>query len=933
MRASEIRSRFLSYFQRNAHAVLPSSSLVPGDDPTLLFTNAGMVQFKKVFLGLEEPAQGRRAATSQKCVRAGGKHNDLQQVGHTARHHTFFEMLGNFSFGDYFKRDAIRYAWEFVTGPQSEGNLGIDARHVRVSVFREDDEARALWREVAGIPDSRIYGLDEKDNFWQMADTGPCGPCSELYIDLAHLTQDWAFPAGARGEWTEVDRTEFSTDAFVEGAEAGRFLEIWNLVFMQFDRQPDGSFVPLPKPSVDTGAGLERIAAAMQGVTNNFHTDAFAPMLEAIERTVGRAYVTRDASGRRVMDEHSASFRVLADHARAVAFLLADGVFPSTDGRGYVLRRILRRAVRHAYLLGRREPTLVHVVQSVIDSMSDVYPELRQRASHILETTKAEEERFLATIEGGMSRFDQLAPTGATTQGSTHSRGTISGDDAFRLYDTFGFPIDLTELMARERGYSVDIAGFDASLSAQRTQSQQERKSKKLGVVADELADPAKWEVTAEERSSAAPVATGEVPGDAAVFPETHFVGYDTVEIESQVAAVRHMPGDRVAVMLRDTPFYAESGGQVSDQGEIIGNGWRVDVDDVKKLDGRVVAIGKLRGTMSFGPATARIPTSRRQDTARNHTATHLLHAALREALGDHVHQAGSLVAPDRLRFDFTHHGPLKPEVLDSVELQVNRGIWASVPVRTEQKPYKQAVSEGAMALFGEKYGDVVRVVKIDGLSIELCGGTHVQNTGHIALFKIVSETGVAAGVRRIEALTGPKAYRFLLDRERMLHLVAEALKATPDTALKRVQTLVDERKQLEKRLDEAMKGGGDQVQQLIGGAGTVEGLRLVASQVNAADVKALQALGDAVREQLGSGVAALGATFEDGKSALLVVATDDARERGLRADTVIRDLAAAAGGRGGGKPHMAQAGIPDAARLPEAFAVLESTVRRILSA
>ncbi|MCU0650117.1 MAG: alanine--tRNA ligase, partial [Gemmatimonadaceae bacterium] len=468
MRAAEIRSRFLRYFERQGHAIRPSSSLVPADDPTLLFTNAGMVQFKKVFLGLEDPAWGRRATTSQKCVRAGGKHNDLEQVGHTARHHTFFEMLGNFSFGDYFKRDAIRFAWEFVTE-----ELGLPKEHLRVTVYHEDDEARALWREVTGIAESRIYGLGAKDNFWQMADTGPCGPCSEIYVDLAHLAKDWAFPAGAHGEWTRTDLSEFSQDAFVEGAEAGRFLEIWNLVFMQFDRQPDGTLVPLPKPSVDTGAGLERIAAALQGVTNNFHADLFQPLIAAVEQTVGITYPYRPGVGVGTAARADgtpvdpASFRVLADHARSVAFLLADGVFPSNEGRGYVLRRILRRAVRHAWLLGRTEPTLYRVVEAVIDTMSDVFPELATRRKHIVDTTRAEEERFLDTIEGGMSRFDQLAPVG-TTQGSTALRGTIAAEDAFRLYDTFGFPIDLTELMARERGYLVDIAGFETALAGQR---------------------------------------------------------------------------------------------------------------------------------------------------------------------------------------------------------------------------------------------------------------------------------------------------------------------------------------------------------------------------------------------------------------------------------------------------------------------------------
>ncbi len=917
MRASEIRTRFLEYFRRNSHAVVPSSSLVPGDDPTLLFTNAGMVQFKKVFLGQENPAYGRRATTSQKCVRAGGKHNDLEQVGHTARHHTFFEMLGNFSFGDYFKRDAIRFAWEWVTGPREEGNLGMDSRHLRVSVFREDDEARALWREVTGLPDSRIYGLDEKDNFWQMADTGPCGPCSEIYVDLAHLARDWRFPEGATGEWTELDREEFSTEAFVEGGEAGRFLEIWNLVFMQFDRQADGTMVPLPKPSVDTGAGLERIAAALQGFTNNFHTDLFAPLIERIEAVVGRPYGVKNPDGSWQTDEHSASYRVLADHARAVSFLLADGVFPSNEGRGYVLRRILRRAVRHAWLLGRREPTLVHVAETLIATMADEYPELRQRQAHILETTRAEEERFLATIEGGMRRFDELAPA-HSTHGSPSIHGTIDGDDAFRLYDTFGFPIDLTELMARERGYVVDIAGFERALGAQRTQSQEERKSRKLGVDAD-AARTWEWDSANGKRQTA----DHPIPG---------FVGYDLVEIETQVTALRHLEDGRVAVLLRETPFYAESGGQVSDLGEIVGTGWRVDVTDVRKFEGRTAAIGKLTGTLQFGTCVARVPTDERRDTERNHTATHLLHAALRQSLGDHVHQAGSLVAPDRLRFDFTHHGPIRPEVLAAIEEQVNRGIWASVDVTTEQKPYAEAVASGAMALFGEKYGDVVRVVSIPGLSVELCGGTHVKNTGQIAVFKVLSETGVAAGVRRIEATTGKGAFEVLRERERTLDRVAEVLKANPETVVKKVQALVDERRMLEKKLDEALRGGGDQVRGWIGAATTVSGLKLVAQSVTVDDARTLQALGDALREQLGSGVAALGATMGDGKGALLVVATDDARDRGARADVIIKELAAAAGGRGGGKPHMAQAGIPDPARLGDALALLGDVVQRLVT-
>jgi alanyl-tRNA synthetase len=919
MRAADIRSRFLAYFERQGHLVRPSSTLVPGDDPTLLFTNAGMVPFKKVFLGMEDPPGGsRRATTAQKCVRAGGKHNDLEQVGHTARHHTFFEMLGNFSFGDYFKRDAVRFAWEFVTGDPAAGNLGIPREHVRVSVYHEDDEARALWREVAGLPDSRIYGLGARDNFWQMADTGPCGPCTELYVDLAALAKDYRLPEGAEGEWTELGRPEFSTEAFVEGAEAGRFLEIWNLVFMQYDRQADGTLVPLPKPSVDTGAGLERIAAVLQGVTNNFHTDVFAPLIAEVEAAVGASYRGR-TSDAVVGGNDPASYRVLADHARAVAFLLADGVFPSNEGRGYVLRRILRRAVRHAYLLGRTaEPTLYRVVERVVDAMGDVYPELVQRRQHLAATTRAEEERFLATVEGGMARFEELAPE-RSTQGSTAVRGTISGDDAFRLYDTFGFPLDLTELMARERGYTVDVAGFEAALGRQRQQSQDERKGRNLAVSADALGDLAAWERPAGANGADA---GGE------------FVGYDAVQIETQVTAVRRLPGGRVAVLLRESPFYAESGGQVSDRGEIVGDGWRVDVDEVRKVEGRTAAVGALDGTLAFGPALARVPTDRRRDTERNHTATHLLHAALRRVLGEHVHQAGSVVEPDRLRFDFTHHGPTRPEQLDEVERIVNQGVWAGVPLRVAQKPYAEAVASGAMALFGEKYGDVVRVVDIPGLSTELCGGTHVRNTAEIGLFRLVQETGVAAGVRRVTAVTGPKAFEHLRERERMLERVAELVKAPVHGAVKKVESVLDERRQLERRLDEAQRGGGaDQVQRLVAGAADLDGVRLVSGEVQAPDAKALQALGDALREQLANAVAVIGARLDDGKAMILALVGDDVRARGVRADEVVRVVAAAVGGRGGGKPHMAQAGIPDAARLGEALARAPELVRPLVAA
>jgi alanyl-tRNA synthetase len=825
-------------------------------------------------------------------------------------------MLGNFSFGDYFKRDAIRFAWEFVTK-----EMGLDPRHLRVTVFHDDDEARQLWREVSGLPESRIYGLGEKDNFWQMADTGPCGPCSEIYVDLAAVASDWRFPEGASGEWTDTSREDYSEDAFVEGAEAGRFLEIWNLVFMQFDRAADGTLTPLPRPSIDTGAGLERIAAVKQGVTSNFHTDVFAPLLQRVEEVVGIAYRGRESDelhtaqvGGRTVTVDPAAFRVLADHARAVAFLLADGVFPSNEGRGYVLRRILRRAVRHAWIMGRTEPTLVHVVERVVETMSDVYPELAARRSHLLETTRAEEERFLATIDEGMARFDRIAPP-ASTQGSSALRGTISGDDAFRLYDTFGFPIDLTELMARERGYTVDISGFESALQGQRAQSQEERRSRHIGVAVDELSDLSRWDVAPD----------GE--------PDARFVGYDVVEITTEVTALRRLDGNRVAMLLRESPFYAESGGQVSDHGEIVGDGWRMDVEDVKKISGRPAAVGTLRGDFRYGTVVARVPSERRRDTERNHTATHLLHAALRTVLGEHVHQAGSLVSPDKLRFDFTHHGPLKAEQLAAVEEWVNEGIWRDIPVRLEERSYQEAVQMGAMALFGEKYGDVVRVVAIPGLSMELCGGTHVGRTGQIGLFKITVESGVAAGVRRIEGLTGRRAYEYLRDRNRMVIELADILRSPVDQLPRRVHAVLDDRRTLEKKLDEAVRadGGGNQVRTMLDEARDVGGVRVVARYVPSADAKMLQTLGDALREQLQCGVAVLG-TAGDDKGALLAVVSDDVRERGLRADVLVRAVAETVGGRGGGKPHMAQAGIPDATQVSVALERVPAIVERLLA-
>jgi alanyl-tRNA synthetase len=870
MRADEIRSRFLDYFARHGHAVRPSSSLVPADDPTLLFTNAGMVPFKKVFLGLEE-VPFRRAASSQKCVRAGGKHNDLEQVGVTARHHTFFEMLGNFSFGDYFKRDAIRFAWELLTEV-----FGIPPERLWVTVHHTDDEAAGLWREIAGLPPERIFGLGDRDNFWQMADTGPCGPCSEIHFDLR--------PEGRRG--TAVER-----EAFEIAGEAGEFLEIWNLVFMQFDRDASGELRPLPAPCVDTGMGLERLASVLQGVDSNYRTDLFAGLLERVAEVVGVPYAHDTPQG--------VSYRVLADHARATAFLLADGVFPSSEGRGYVLRRILRRAVRHAWLLGRREPTLVEVVEDVVDRMGTAYPELLARRSHIVRNTRAEEERFLATIGSGMKRFDELAPAGG--------RGTIAGEDVFRLYDTFGFPVDLTELIAAERGYGVDHEGFERELDVQRRRSREDRAASGTGTD-DALA--VGWE---------------DVEG-----AEQEHAAHRATSLRTAVLAFRRMEDGRLALQLRENPFYAESGGQVSDRGRVEGDGWTLEVDEVRRVGGRVAVLGRVDGEFVPGPVAAIVEEPPRRDTERNHTATHLLHAALRRVLGEHVHQQGSLVAPDRLRFDFTHAGPLTPGEIAAVETLVNEAIWANEEVCAREMAYPDAIASGAMALFSEKYGDVVRVIDIPGVSMELCGGTHVRTTGQIALFRIVSETGVAAGVRRVEAVTGRGAFETVRREETALRDAAALLRTREENLLPRIRQLLEQQRELQRQLERARAtAAADPVAALLAGAVDVDGARVIAASVDVADAAELRELGDRLRERLGSGVAVLAATLGD-RASLLAVATDDLVTRGVRADLVARDVAAHAGGRGGGKPHMAQAGIGDAAAVPAALERVVEVVRAL---
>ncbi len=874
MKSAEIRQRFIDFFVRNGHTHVPSSSLVPKDDPTLLFTNAGMVQFKGTFLG-QEPRPYRRATTSQKCVRAGGKHNDLEQVGQTARHHTFFEMLGNFSFGDYFKREAIRYGWEFCTV-----ELGLDPERIWATVHHSDDEAYELWQEVAGLPGSRVLHFGDKDNFWQMADTGPCGPCSEILYDQR--------PREAK--------QDLSQEEFEELAEAGAILELWNLVFMQFNRDEQGNLHPLPKPSIDTGAGLERIAAALQGADSNFHTDLFMPLIQRAEEICERTYAPQGETG--------VSFRVLADHARAVAFLIADGVFPTNEGRGYVLRRILRRAGRHAWLLGRREPTLYAICDEVITQMSGVFHELRDRREHILRTARSEEERFMATIDGGMERFEELAPIDGT--------GKIAGEEAFKLYDTFGFPLDLTELIARERGYQVDVVGFEKALEQQRRRSREQREEqRRRGDFETSVPDiPTKgWKRYSDDRQE--------------------WVGYEQLAVDTEVlAAVRE--NGRIALALHQNPFYAEAGGQISDRGFVEGDGWRMEVESVVRYEDRVVIAGPIEGMFKAGLVRAVVDEVRR-NTQRNHTATHLLHAALRGVLGEHVTQAGSLVAPDRLRFDFTHSGPLSDEEIEEIERLVNEQIWADKQVSKQFMPYRDAIGRGAMALFGEKYGDVVRVVEVPGYSLELCGGCHVSTTGEIGLFKIVSETGSAAGVRRIEAVSGSEAYERVKQQERLLDRLSRTLKTPAENLAQRIDTLLEEQRDLREQLEaHSIRSAAGDVTRLVDAAVEVNGTKVATGLIETANADTLRAFGDRLREVLGSGVGVIAAKVGD-RHSLLAVVTDDLIGKGLRADAVVREVAKLAGGKGGGRPHMAQASTGEPGLAEKALSQVPDIVRPML--
>jgi len=859
--STELRTAFLEFFRERGHAVVPSSPLVPGNDPTLLFTNAGMVQFKDVFLGKDRRAYSR-AASSQRCVRAGGKHNDLENVGYTARHHTFFEMLGNFSFGDYFKREAIGYAWEFITG-----TLGIPPERLWVTVFRDDDEAAEIWLKEIGVDPARFSRLGESSNFWAMGDTGPCGPCSEIFYDHGE-----DIPGGPPGSPDE---------------DGDRYVEIWNLVFMQFDRAADGTLVPLPKPSVDTGMGLERIAAVMQGVHSNYDIDLFRNLISA----------AADVTNQKSVD--SPSLRVIADHIRACAFLIVDGVMPSNEGRGYVLRRIIRRAIRHGYQLGQGDPFFFKLVQSLADQMGKAYPELVASADLAMRVLKQEEERFAETLSTGMALLEaEIA--------NLPSR-VIPGATVFKLYDTYGFPVDLTADVARERGLTVDQPGFEAAMEAQRERA---RSASRFGV---------------------------DLRGGVTLDAPTDFCGYDSLEGVGTVVALirdgaqveRLGQGDAGQVVLDATPFYAESGGQVGDIGVLEGEHAQFTVSDTHKLGKAHGHVGTVtRGEIKVGDhVTARVDAATRQATVLNHSATHLLHAALRQVLGAHVTQKGSLVAPDRLRFDFSHFQAVTPEELEQIERLVNAEIRRNAPAETRLMPYDAAVAAGAMALFGEKYDDEVRVLSIGDFSTELCGGTHVGRAGDIGLLRIVSEGGVAAGVRRIEAVTGEEALDYAAASETTLRQIASLVRGSPADAEEKVRQLLDRQKKLERDLA-ALKSrlASGQGVDLAESAVEVAGVKVVAAEVPGADARSLREAVDALKAKLGSAIIVLGAPTEDGKVLLVAGVTADLVGK-ARAGELVGAVAARVGGKGGGRPDFAQAGGTDPSQLGAALAAVPGLV------
>jgi alanyl-tRNA synthetase len=873
MSTADVRRAFLEYFREHEHTIVPSSSLVPANDPTLLFTNAGMVQFKDVFTG-KDKRDYVRATSSQRCVRAGGKHNDLENVGYTARHHTFFEMLGNFSFGDYFKLDAIRFAWEFVTGAQW---LGIDPERLMATVYHTDDEAFEVWHKVIGLPAKRIVRIGDNpkggsDNFWQMGDTGPCGPCTEIFYDHG--------PGVAGGPPGSAD------------ADGDRWIEIWNLVFMQFDRGADGKLTPLPKPSVDTGMGLERTAAVMQGVHSNYEIDLFKNIIRAAAALAGTT------------DESSSSLRVIADHIRACTFLIVDGVLPANEGRGYVLRRIIRRAIRHGYKLGINEPFFYKLVGALVQEMGSAYPELVRGHKHAERVLQQEEVRFAETLASGMALLEAAI---AKLQGNV-----IDGAIVFKLYDTFGFPADLTADIARERGLHVDEAGFESLMESQR------------------------------ERARAASRFGAELKQGTSVSARTVFQGYEGLDGEGQVIALLKdgapvdvlRTGDAGEVVLDRTPFYAEAGGQVGDAGELTADNVRFVVTDTQKRGVAHSHIGTLAaGNITLGDTLhAYVNGKRRRATALNHTATHLLHAALREVLGTHVQQKGSLVAPDRLRFDFSHFQPVTPEEVRAIERRVNAEIRANAAAETNLMDYEQAVAGGAMALFGEKYDRDVRVLRIGDFSQELCGGTHVERAGDIGFFKIVSESGIASGVRRIEALTGEAALAYVEENDEILRDVGSLLRGSREDLRDKVRDAVERTRAMEREIrtlkDRLASGPGTD---LAAGAIDVGGVKVVATKVDGADAAALRHVVDQLKNQLKSAVVVL-ATVENPTKVLLIAGVTADQSARIPAGELVAALARTVGGRGGGRADFAQAGGNNPAALDAALAQVPEFVRNKLA-
>ncbi|MBU5635844.1 alanine--tRNA ligase [Geomonas sp. Red69] len=867
MTGKEIRAQFFNFFQRKGHTLVESSNLIPKNDPTLLFTNAGMNQFKDVFLGLEK-RDYIRAVSSQKCVRAGGKHNDLENVGRTARHHTFFEMLGNFSFGDYFKKEAIAYAWEFLTV-----ELGLSKDRLYVTVYNDDDEAADIWHNQEGVPRERIYRFGEKDNFWAMGDTGPCGPCSEIF-------------------WDNGPGTGCGSPDCAVGCDCDRYMEIWNNVFMQFNRDKDGTLTPLPKPSVDTGMGLERISAVMQGVTSNYDTDLIQGIIRHIEGICGKKY--------RSDEKDDVSMRVIADHSRATTFLICDGVLPSNEGRGYVLRRIMRRAARHAKMLGVSEPMLYRVVDAVNMMMGDAYPELLEREHYVKKVIKAEEERFIETLDRGLAILNEETAA-LKAKGET----VLSGEVIFKLYDTFGFPVDLTADIVEAEGLTLDEDGFALCMEKQRVKAREN------------------WKGSGEQ-------------GLAAIYKELHgsginseFVGYAEQTAYSTVSAIikggvlveEANAGDEVEIVTARTPFYGESGGQAGDSGTISTGAAHIEVEGTTRpFTDLIVHRGKVvSGNVRNGEAVdLKVASANRAATARNHTATHLLQAALREVLGDHVKQAGSLVTPDRLRFDFTHFSPMTAEEIRRVEVLVNGHIMANDAVDAREMPAAEALAAGATALFGEKYGDIVRVVRVGDVSSELCGGTHVHGAGEIGFFKIISEAGIAAGVRRIEAQTGHGALAVVHQMEDEQRSIATLLKAEGVSTLDRVEKLLAGQRELQRELEALQaKVNASKSADLIQQVREQNGVKVLAVKVDG-DAKGLRELSDTLKERIGSGIIVLGAG-DAVKANLLVAVTSDLTSR-WKAGDIIKAIAPIVGGNGGGKPELAQAGGSKPENLAEAL-------------